>query len=745
MFGMTKGNLFPNLTVLRSYGLTVLRSYALLLSFLLSPFTTFAVDWSGTKTFTKDSVINYNITLVGVVDINVAEGKTVTINGYISGAASCHLSKNEAGTLVFSKTNSYQGQTFIQNGVLRLVSTGAIGTSYKITMYAYAKLEIYNENKVILKRLDGNPFNTIYLHTNTSGVIIGSTYTSDDGSGTFYGSIFGNGTFEKRGTGTFTFGSGRQTYKGHTYINSGKLILGEFASIDNSSGVYMGDQSKFEISGGDKTIKSLGSDPTWDEIEVILGSNTLAIGTSTTSDDGGGTFHGKITGDGGIVKRGTQTFTINARNTYKGDTKIVSGKLQLNTLGSIYNSGTVSLTGNAKLEILSGNIYEINNLTGTDNTEFIISSSTALVHLMGSKTTTFSGKFTGSGSTSDVVYKGTGHLILDGQNECAGSLQAYKGTVQLGSGGKNGKWAGNLQVGGGKLVIHGNTTIGKNFDLNSGEVIMDLTAANPSKITVAGALFAMANTKLSITTGSVTNYELIKAASGIDGVSIFTLNVPGFPTAKLTANGKQLFLTANYSDGTPPDPGTGTITCTSAATSATLKWAAATDNVTLPGKLRYFVYRSTSNNISNLADCAANGKLLNSGGTVNITTYNDKGLSSGTSYYYNVVVADEANNKAAYKAVKTTTKVGIDPITNDELRITVYPNPTTGKFNVQSSMFKVQSVEIFDVYGRKVYEDSNSCGLTVLRSYDLTVFPAGIYFLKITTETGIVTKKIIKQ
>jgi len=50
-------------------------------------------------------------------------------------------------------------------------------------------------------------------------------------------------------------------------------------------------------------------------------------------------------------------------------------------------------------------------------------------------------------------------------------------------------------------------------------------------------------------------------------------------------------------------------------------------------------------------------------------------------------------------------------------------------------------VEIFDVYGRKVLEPP----LTVLQSYDLTVLQSGLYFVKIETETGIITKKIIKQ
>jgi len=76
--------------------------------------------------------------------------------------------------------------------------------------------------------------------------------------------------------------------------------------------------------------------------------------------------------------------------------------------------------------------------------------------------------------------------------------------------------------------------------------------------------------------------------------------------------------------------------------------------------------------------------------------------------------------------------------------ITLHPNPTTGEFTVRGEApSPVLNVEIFDIYGRKLLEDWFSYGLMVLRSYDLTVFPAGIYFVKITTETNIITQKLI--
>ena len=95
------------------------------------------------------------------------------------------------------------------------------------------------------------------------------------------------------------------------------------------------------------------------------------------------------------------------------------------------------------------------------------------------------------------------------------------------------------------------------------------------------------------------------------------------------------------------------------------------------------------------------------------------------------------------EAIIFITKLGIEPITKEELQITVYPNPTTGEFTIKNEELKIKSVEIYDIMGRKFFEDKEN--LTVLRSYDLTFFPSGVYFLRIQTETGTVTKKIIKQ
>ena len=75
--------------------------------------------------------------------------------------------------------------------------------------------------------------------------------------------------------------------------------------------------------------------------------------------------------------------------------------------------------------------------------------------------------------------------------------------------------------------------------------------------------------------------------------------------------------------------------------------------------------------------------------------------------------------------------------------ISVYPNPTSNILNIQSPEAKVNTVEIFDVSGR-VLRNINLSSTTHYQ-IDLSNLQNAIYFVKINTEIGAVTKQIVKQ
>jgi hypothetical protein len=124
------------------------------------------------------------------------------------------------------------------------------------------------------------------------------------------------------------------------------------------------------------------------------------------------------------------------------------------------------------------------------------------------------------------------------------------------------------------------------------------------------------------------------------------------------AGNKTQYQTASVTiapDRTPPVPGNfGRMTSSATSSSVTISWTKATDTVSSQSALQYEVRLSTSNNINSVATAETNGTLVKPY-TADLTTFVANGLSSGTDYYLNVIVKDEANNKAIYVAKMEST------------------------------------------------------------------------------------------
>jgi choice-of-anchor B domain-containing protein len=75
--------------------------------------------------------------------------------------------------------------------------------------------------------------------------------------------------------------------------------------------------------------------------------------------------------------------------------------------------------------------------------------------------------------------------------------------------------------------------------------------------------------------------------------------------------------------------------------------------------------------------------------------------------------------------------------------VSVYPNPTNNILNVVSPEAKVNTVEIYDISGRILRNIDLST--TTHYQIDLSNLQNAIYFVKISTEIGEVTKQIVKQ
>ncbi|MDQ7916133.1 T9SS type A sorting domain-containing protein [Mesonia sp. MT50] len=77
----------------------------------------------------------------------------------------------------------------------------------------------------------------------------------------------------------------------------------------------------------------------------------------------------------------------------------------------------------------------------------------------------------------------------------------------------------------------------------------------------------------------------------------------------------------------------------------------------------------------------------------------------------------------------------------EKVAVNLYPNPVTNHFQLEVESGKnIKSVRIFSVDGKEVlhFEEAQI-------TYDVSYLPAGIYFVKIKSETGESVKKMLKR
>lgn len=81
--------------------------------------------------------------------------------------------------------------------------------------------------------------------------------------------------------------------------------------------------------------------------------------------------------------------------------------------------------------------------------------------------------------------------------------------------------------------------------------------------------------------------------------------------------------------------------------------------------------------------------------------------------------------------------LGVPSLHNEE--IILYPNPVIQKLQVKTNVSAFKKIEIYNLQGKKIKTIS-----TDFKSIDISSFPSGIYFLKISSDKASVTKKVVK-
>ncbi|HRW56856.1 MAG TPA: hypothetical protein P5185_03690, partial [Oscillospiraceae bacterium] len=274
----------------------------------------------------------------------------------------------------------------------------------------------------------------------------------------------------------------------------------------------------------------------------------------------------------------------------------------------------------------------------------------------------------GPSNTSVTSCYATGNVTASGNNACAGGLIG----IQTGTGSST---ANCYATGSTTVLIYKGGVIGY-YDSGSVTGCYYNSSAGTEKGIGNGTDYTIAKTSEYMkSTDFVT--DLNTGYTGTWAADTGSTN-QGYPV--LTA-----FAVDSGSDTTAPAVTDTAITASNLTiTGVTLSWNKATDDTSAQTALEYLVYRSSSNNLDTVTNIEANGTAVGSY-AADIATKDITGLSAGTTYYFNVIVKDEAGNKTCYTTESVTTPVGLElgsaALTGDKY---YYPNVAVSGSNIKT-------------------------------------------------------------
>ncbi|WP_420572106.1 T9SS type A sorting domain-containing protein [Kordia sp.] len=230
-----------------------------------------------------------------------------------------------------------------------------------------------------------------------------------------------------------------------------------------------------------------------------------------------------------------------------------------------------------------------------------------------------------------------------------------------------------------------------------------------------------------------------------------TFNVSNWAVARLDGNDNNytdavriddfVVYSGGYDDTPPNDPTTGTYANNSGT--AAIGWTAPSGGVDNGG---YVVIKYTTepnadndpnqNGIYEYGNTTTNG----TGGLTGTIIYIGTDTSFTDTYtsgnYYKIYAVDKAFNYSNELIISDATLSVEENITST---FKIYPNPSTGILNIQTNTTDSASVDVYDMFGKKVVTSNN-----VNNTIDISNLKNGMYIVRITTNNKSVTKKVMK-
>ncbi|EHR4616092.1 fibronectin-binding autotransporter adhesin ShdA [Salmonella enterica] len=337
-----------------------------------------------------------------------------------------------------------------------------------------------------------------------------------------------HGTFTVDAGSTFTVTSELDETTATSNWNGSKLTKqGDGTLILSNTGNDYGDT---EIDGGILAAKDAAA----------LGTGDVTIAESATLALSQGTLDNNVTGEGQIVKSGSDELIVTGDNTYSGGTTISGGTLTADHADSL---GTGAVANSGVLQVGEGELE--NTLSGSGS---LVKTGTGELTLSGDNTYSGGTTITGGTLTADhadslgsgdidnsgvlkvgegdlentlsgsgsLVKTGTGELTLSGGNDYSGGTTIIGGTLTADHADSLGTGAvansGVLQVGEGELE---NTLSGSGSLVKTGTGELTLSGDNsyPGGTTIIGGTLTADHADL-LGTGAVANSGVLQVGEG---------------------------------------------------------------------------------------------------------------------------------------------------------------------------------------------------------------------------------------
>ena len=360
---------------------------------------------------------------------NLASG--ATISGAIIGTGASDLIKEGVGHLTLSNTNTYAGNTAVNDGTLLANTSGALpgfATAGRVSVAANATLAVRTAGWTAAN-IDSLRGAATWSTTNSQ---LG--FDTSGGNFTYASNITEALSVAKLGTNTLIL-TGNNTYTGTTRINSATLQAGSATALGSGGDITFG--------GG--TLQYTAASASTDFGSRIKNSGS-AITIDTNSQNVGMSGIGN-TNTAGLTKNGAGILTLSAAN-YSGGTTVNTGTLRFT--GTNTYSGATTLNGGT-FAVYDGTLTTSSAVTMISNTTISVLGGTGV-----SSTWNLGGQQLGTPSNQYTNLQ----IVIDGDGVAGSALMTNVGTLVWGRTTNN---STILLTDGGQMNVNGEIRIGNPY------------------------------------------------------------------------------------------------------------------------------------------------------------------------------------------------------------------------------------------------------------------------------------------